>query len=319
MMMNSTLKKLSKPRPGTVITGKWHKNSYRVLRELGSGANGIVYLAQAGGAKVALKISGGTSVASEVNVLKSFAKVWGSISGPSLIDVDDWVRPEGATPFYVMEYIEGPNLLDFIRKNGRAWAEVLILQLLKDLHVLHEHGWVFGDLKPENLIVTGSPPRIRCIDVGGTTVKGRAIKEFTQSYDRGYWELGTRRAEPSYDLFSAAMIMIHIHYGKALVKKEGGIKQLKEIMKEKPELVKFSPVLLKALQGWYHSAEEMRLDMLKTINGMAGITAKPAVHPGNAPMSRREYRKKKRKFEWLETILIVKIVSMIYILYLFGQ
>ena len=32
----------------------------------------------------------GTSITSEVNVLKSFAKVQGSALGPSLLDVDDW-------------------------------------------------------------------------------------------------------------------------------------------------------------------------------------------------------------------------------------
>ena len=71
------------------------------------------------------------------------------------------------------------------------------MQLLNDLDKLHQNGWVFGDLKPENLIVTGPPPKIRCIDVGGTTIKGRAIKEFTEFYDRGYWGLGQeKRTQP---------------------------------------------------------------------------------------------------------------------------
>ena len=83
-----------------------------------------------------------------------------------------------------------------------------------DLDKLHENGWVFGDLKPENLIVTGPPPKIRCIDVGGTTIQGRAIKEFTEFYDRGYWGLGSRKAEPTYDLFAVAMIMINTAYPK---------------------------------------------------------------------------------------------------------
>ena len=37
--------------------------------------------------------------------------------------------------------------------------ECFVLQFLNDLDNLHENGWVFGDLKPENLIVTGPPPK----------------------------------------------------------------------------------------------------------------------------------------------------------------
>src|SRR6478672_7785295 len=212
-MMNHSLKSLCKVNPGTVILGKWHQNKYTIVKELGFGANGIVYLAEHNGAQVALKMSdNGLSITSEVNVLKSFAKVQGSSLGPSLLDVDDWLNNRVSVSFYVMEYIDGPNFLSFIGQKGKSWTVVLLLQLLKDLETLHQNGWVFGDLKPENLIISGSPSRIRCIDVGGTTIQGRAIKEFTEFYDRGYWGLGSRKAEPSYDLFAVGMIMINTAY-----------------------------------------------------------------------------------------------------------
>ncbi len=37
-----------------------------------------------------------------------------------------------------MEYIEGDDLLTFIQKRGKEWIIVIILQLLGDLHKLHE-------------------------------------------------------------------------------------------------------------------------------------------------------------------------------------
>src|SRR5690606_32927785 len=112
---------------------------------------------------------------------------------------------------------------------------------------LHKQGWVFGDLKPDNLIITGPPIRIRCIDVGGTTAIGRAIKEYTEFYDRGYWGLGTRRAEPSYDLFAIAMIMINSCYPQRFPKREGGIRQLTRAIDASHELTKYKTVLIKAL------------------------------------------------------------------------
>ena len=60
------------------------------------GQMAIVYLAKCYNKQVALKMSdNGMSITSEVNVLRSFAKVQGSTLGPSLLDVDDWERKSG--------------------------------------------------------------------------------------------------------------------------------------------------------------------------------------------------------------------------------
>lgn len=324
MMMNHSLKSQCKVNPGTVIEGKWHRNRYTIIKELGYGANGIVYLAKNQNQQVALKMSdNGMSITSEVNVLKSFAKVQGSALGPSLLDVDDWDRRSGKVSFYVMEYIQGPDLLTFIQQKGSSWTGVLIVQLLNDLDSLHKAGWVFGDLKPDNLIVTGPPSKIRTIDVGGTTIQGRAIKEFTEFYDRGYWGLGTRKADPAYDLFAAAMIIINTAYPKRFAKTTGDLKQLKMIVHQKKELLKYEDVILNALQGHYSSAGEMRNDMLQltrsnpvqrsTGNRNAGKKAGPQ------PASRQVYRQKKQKGNIFETLLITLIVTLLYFLYIYGQ
>ena len=79
-MMNHSLKSQCKVSPGTVISGKWHQNNYTIIKELGFGANGVVYLAKHNNTQVALKMSdNGMSITSEVNVLKSFAKVQGPL------------------------------------------------------------------------------------------------------------------------------------------------------------------------------------------------------------------------------------------------
>ena len=80
--------------------------------------------------RCALKMSdNGMSITSEVNVLKSFAKVQGSALGPSLLDVDDWQRKNGQISFYVMEYIEGPDFLSFMSQKGNSWLPVLVLAI----------------------------------------------------------------------------------------------------------------------------------------------------------------------------------------------
>ncbi|SLL37220.1 Serine/threonine-protein kinase PrkC [Mycobacteroides abscessus subsp. abscessus] len=331
MMMN-TSKSQFKINNGTVVKGKWHNKQYTILKELGYGANGTVFLADSIIGKVALKLSNNSvSITSEVNVLKSFAKVQGYSLGPSLIDVDDWVTNRGTISFYVMEYINGPDLLTFIHNKEGSWIDVLMIQLLKDLQVLHENNWVFGDLKPENLIITGPPTKIRCIDVGGTTIIGRAIKEFTEFFDRGYWGLGTRKAEPSYDLFAVAMIMLNLYYPKRFNKTEGGIKQLQTMIRQKKELQRYEGVLVKALTGKYQSAKEMRLDLLKltsgenltrrTVSSRAQGNTSRQVKGQNPPSSsmRSTIIKKKKKAGWMESLLIIILISICYILYIYGQ
>lgn len=340
MMMNPSLKNLCKVIPGTIIEGKWHHNRYTIIKELGFGANGIVYLARHDNKQVALKMSdNGMSVTSEVNVLKAFAKVQGSALGPSLLDVDDWERPGKKVSFYVMEFIKGPDFLAFLEQKGPDWTGVMILQLLADLQLLHDNGWVFGDLKPENLIVTGPPARIRCIDVGGTTMQGRSIKEFTEFFDRGYWGLGSRKAEPGYDLFAVGMIMVNTVYPKRFTKKSGGISEIMEKVKQSPELRRYEKVIYNALSGKYRSAKEMRNDLLQVHQPDAPSRntrqQKPAPQKQPQPsparstakrssstasgQTRKGYNKRRKKSSTLETATIILIISLLYFFYIYSQ
>lgn len=300
------------------------------MKPLGYGANGVVYLAESSEGSVALKISENSmSITSEVNVLKHFSKVQGSALGPSLLDVDDWYRADirQTVPFYVMEYIKGDTFLTFIEKRGIEWTGILCLQLLTDLERLHQNGWVFGDLKPDNLIVSGHPPRIRCIDVGGTTVQGRAIKEFTEFYDRGYWGVGSRKAEPSYDLFAVAMIIMNAVYPKRFPRSSSqeGREQLKQKIDSKQELKKFETVLLNAIDGKYQQANEMRRDLVQSLSRTnihnkdkkKVIKQQPVKNGSRSTI--RKHRPPSKKQGFVETCLIVMLVFLGYILYIYGQ
>lgn len=255
-------------KPGTTIVGKWHNKRYSVVKKLGSGAIGSVYLCEAGGKRVALKISDKSmSMTMEVNVLKSLQKVQGSTLGPYLVDVDDFVTAGGrAFAFYVMEYIRGQSLSTFIKHNGSTWVGVFIVQLLDDLAGLHEAGWVFGDLKEDNLLITNSPPRIRWIDVGGTTQIGRAIKEYTEFYDRGYWGIGSRRAEPSYDLFALVMIFVKLYYPNQFERGSNSETAILSRIKNVAPLRPYLPSFSKAIQGKYQSSAEMKRDVEQILN-----------------------------------------------------
>ncbi len=323
MKKNTSKDQVFKLRAGELVTGKWHRNEYSIIRELGSGATGTVYLAAGRNGKVAVK-TGHDSMAiiSEVNVLKHFSRVQGKILGPSLIDVDDYLQGQQQIPFYVMEYLKGDTLFHFMKNHKEEWAAILLVQLLTDLQMLHQAGWVFGDLKPDNLLVVGPPHRIRWIDVGGTTQIGRSIKEYTEFFDRGYWGLGTRKAEPSYDLFAASMIMINLAYPQRFDKRKDGGQQLKDAVKNSAMLSPFQSVLLKGLYGKYKSAEEMRNEMVSTLNnkGRSKMPAQPVNGQRSSRRSGQRIIKKKRKRAVMfETVLLGSFLFIVYLFYLVSQ
>lgn len=311
-----------KLRPGSEIVGKWHKKTYRIIKGLGQGATGTVYLAESNNQFVALKVGeDNLSIAAEVNVLKHFSKVQGQVLGPSLLDVDDIEWLGKTVSFYAMEYLQGKDLLTFVHERGLEWVGIFIVQLLGDLDRLHRAGWVFGDLKPDNLMIVGPPPRVRWFDVGGTTLFGRSIKEFTEFYDRGYWGLGTRKAEPSYDLFAVAMIMVNCYYPKRFDKKnnERPIQQLKMAIDEQQGLRPFRQVLLHALQGKYNDAQAMRKEMMTIISRQSRYAEQTKRKTVAKPQQQRRMKKKKKSSYLVEIFLILTFLLLLYVLYLYGQ
>ncbi|MDF9758539.1 serine/threonine-protein kinase [Peribacillus simplex] len=330
MMMNNTLRNQCNLLPGGLVTGKWNKNEYKIIKELGCGANGIVYLVESENRHYALKLSdNGTSIISEMNILKSFSKVQGSTLGPSFLEADDFIKAGKQLPFYVMEYIHGHDFLRFIEKKGPSWIGVLMLQLLTSLSALHTNGWVFGDLKPENLIVTSPAYKVRCVDVGGTTLIGRSVKEFTEFFDRGYWGLGSRKADPQYDLFAVAMIIINSSYPKRFHKNGEGYKQLNDLIKQKKELHPYRKMLDKALRGQYDSALQMREDLVTVLSkqnhlnkkgpGQAATRQPSTNQPATRQARRSQNHSNNKSGGFFETFLLVAIISMLYVLYIYEQ
>lgn len=254
-----------KLRPYTKIVGRWNKNEYMIVRELGTGMVGSVYLCDANGRQVALKISKQPlSMTKEVNVLQSLNKAQDKRLGPYLFDVDDWqISKHESYSFYVMEYINGESFTTFMRRQGPEWLGVMLVQLLDQLDKLHKAGWVFGDLKVENLIVEQASKQVRFIDVGGTTKIGRSIKEYSEFYDRGYWELGSRRAEQSYDLFAVVMVFLTIYYPNHFAKHSNSLQLIDHKIRKINDLRQFQRPFKKAIRNQYTTAAQMKKEVMR--------------------------------------------------------
>lgn len=254
--------------------GRWNQKRYTLLRELGRGANGVVYLAACGGRRVAVKIgSDSFDLLMEVNMLKRVQSMTSLRVGPALLEVDDVSLDGQLCPFYAMEYVEGDPLDEYVERFGTEWAAVLLIQVLTRLEVLHQMGWVFGDVKPENILVGRVDKQVRLIDFGGVSEVGRAVRQFTEDYDRGAWQAGDRRAEPAYDLFAAALLMIRLAIGREAWNKLRNPPRhrsaLYDIIRDNKELHGFRDPIWKALHGKYGTAAQMRREMVALLRQRA--------------------------------------------------
>jgi serine/threonine protein kinase len=135
-----------------------------VVRKLGQGGMGVVYLARQAGLSrlVALKVvrTGEFASAEERLRFQGEAKTAAQLRHAGIVQVFAVGEDQGC-PFFVMEYVPGGNLADKL-KNGplppRQAAE-LVAQLARAVHHAHQAGVVHRDLKPANILLTadGTP------------------------------------------------------------------------------------------------------------------------------------------------------------------
>ncbi|MBI2895240.1 MAG: sigma 54-interacting transcriptional regulator [Deltaproteobacteria bacterium] len=151
---------------------------YDVVRELGEGGGGAVYLVRdrfSGGREMALKRIVGSRDEMLVRSLRREFQVMAALRHPSLAQVHDFGEigpgedvPPG--PFFTREHIEGQPLLAALGEAGALQVARVFCELARALVPLHRSGLVHGDLKPQNVIVSGT--QVRLIDFGLTRRQG---------------------------------------------------------------------------------------------------------------------------------------------------
>lgn len=171
--------------PGTILKGE---QSYRIESVLGAGGFGITYLAQTSvmfgnipvNVRVAVKehfvgdycerqhdgatvVCVGTQKVRDMveRSLKDFlseARRLSAVSAkhPNIVKVNEIIEANG-TAYYVMEYLCGKSLWDYIRERGQLTEEEtrsLILPIVDASAYLHASDMTHLDIKPQNIMLT---------------------------------------------------------------------------------------------------------------------------------------------------------------------
>ena len=148
-------------QPGT------HIQHYELIRQIGSGGMGTVFLARDVrlGRRVAIKFLH----TKDADLTKRFileARATARCSHENIVIIYE-VGEYGGSPFMVLEFLQGQPLMKMIsgQRLPAARAVELMVPVVRALACAHEQGIVHRDLKPENIIVTDSGS-IKVLDFG---------------------------------------------------------------------------------------------------------------------------------------------------------
>ena len=214
--------KIQHLQPNTTLQG----GKYRIERVLGQGGFGITYLARNTVFDIDVAIKeffmkdendrDGSSVTmpnttkqelfhGQMDKFKKEAKRMFAIKNEHIIGVQDLFEENG-TAYYVMDFVDGENLAERLKRTGKPMSEQevrdILPQILDALKAVHDAGIWHLDLKPANIMVDKSG-NVKLIDFGASkqlnAQKGGATTSTAISYTNGY--APREQMEQNYDKF----------------------------------------------------------------------------------------------------------------------
>jgi serine/threonine-protein kinase len=149
----ATLARNADPYVGRTLAAR-----YRLVKRIGTGGMGVVYLARhvmidrLSAIKI-LRQDLGMSPTHRERFLRE-ARAVNRINHPNIVEINDFGEDAGLT-YLVMEFVEGKSLHEALAAGRLAWARGarIAMQIASALGRAHQLGVVHRDLKPENVLI----------------------------------------------------------------------------------------------------------------------------------------------------------------------
>lgn len=199
---------------------------YEIGRELGRGAQSVVYLAWDPQLQrdVAIKTMHFDEADAQIGgMLLAEARTVSKLHHANVVPIYDAGLQEG-DPYLVFEYVQGPTLADLLRDQGPmepARAATLMRQVMDALSQAHGLGIIHRDLKPSNILIDASGlPRV--MDFGIATLVTQAADAAhqglmgTPSYLAPEY-VSERRVSEQVDVYAAGLILLELVTGQKVV------------------------------------------------------------------------------------------------------
>lgn len=218
--------KLKPLEEGTILNSR-----YEIVRKIGGGGMGAVYLASdknLGGVLRAVKemvqsYIEDTQQEKAISDFKRESLLLTSLEHQSIPTIYDYFFDQTEARFYlVMKYISGGDLASRLRSapENRIEEKVVTewaIQLADVLDYLHNRqpAIIYRDLKPSNIMVDGNSTRVMLVDFGIARWVNKEEKGVTAVGTMGYAppELFSGNVEPRSDIYSLGSTLFHLLTG----------------------------------------------------------------------------------------------------------
>lgn len=218
-------------KPKALAAGKVLNNRYEIVRRIGGGGMGAVYLAKdrnLGEVPRAVKemIESHLDDSQHEKAIADFKReslLLTELEHPSIPTVYDYFYDDASERFYlVMKFIPGSDLASRLRGTTGGRIDELTatewgVQIADVLHYLHTRPQpiIYRDLKPANLMLDSNLDRIMLIDFGIARWVNKKEKGVTAVGTMGYAppELFGGHADPRVDIYSLGATLFHLVTG----------------------------------------------------------------------------------------------------------
>ncbi len=313
---------------GSLLAGK-----YRIFEEVGRGGMGVIYKAEDLKLKrpVALKFlppEWGSHMEAKERFIQE-ARAAAALSHPNICTIHEVDESEGK-PFIAMEYIEGENLRDKLKKGPLPVEAALdfAIQAAKGLEKAHQKGIVHRDIKTANIMVTESG-QVKIMDFGLAKLRGGSsfTKEGTTLGTVAYMSPEQARGEKvdgRTDLWSLGVVLYEMLTGDLPFKGERDVSILYSIVHEEPKALKdakppvppeLQQVIARALNKDPGQRYQAAGEMLKDLNDYQEALKREAAGVCNL---RSFLKRLRRPIVAIPTILAVIAIALLAV-WFFGR
>lgn len=197
---------------------------YRLLRRLGAGGMGVVYLARSGGGSPAAVKVIRAAHADDPGFRARFRReveTGSRVVSPWVVPLLD-ADPDAESPWLATEFVPGPSLAEAVEECGPLpcrSARVLGARLAEALEAVHGAGLVHRDVKPANVLLAvdgprmidfgiARPPEDTALTASGMVVGSPGFLSPEQAQGRG------REIGPASDVFSLGCLLAYAVTGE---------------------------------------------------------------------------------------------------------
>jgi serine/threonine-protein kinase len=224
---------------------------YRVVRELGRGGMGVVYLAERVDGEfrreVAIKLLRNSPDAEELH--RRFIaerQILASLSHPNIAQLLDGGTTDGELPYLVMEYVDGMPITAYCDRHGLdiPMRLRLFVDVCRAVSSAHQNLVIHRDIKPGNILVTASG-QVKLLDFGIAKLLNSAMGGVAAPHTRTAFRVMTPdyaspeqvRGEPlttGSDVYALGVVLYELLAGRRPYQiKTGAERELHELVCER--------------------------------------------------------------------------------------